>query len=529
MPAVATPNDADLVSRYQSLICALAYNATGSLSRSEDLAQEVFLIAWKELRQLREPAKLRPWLCGIARRLTAKTLHRETREPACTAEELTDEHHTPSPDPAGETISREEETILWRTLEQIPETYREPLILFYREGRSIQNVADALELTEDATKQRLSRGRKMLQDRVAAFVEGALRQSTPGRAFTLAVIAALPLVAASTTTATAAGLGSAAVKTSALASGAGAMALTSVLLGPIVGCLGAWFGIRAGLDSAESDQERTMIRRYAGRMAALVFVFIVAVLFATPFTRHISPDHPILAIGIGVSLPIVYGIALAAMIFSFRRTHRRIRAEQASHRSPEATAHRAAMWGTVEYRSPWTLLGLPLFHLRIGRLYGEKLRPAIGWIAIGDCAIGILVAVGACSIGGISIGGASVGLVAIGGVSVGVLSLAGIAFGLYGAIGGLAVGYLSFGGWACAWHAAQGGMAAAHDFALGDVAHARHANDPAARQAISALPFSQLTSFLVRHPLLFSLSWTPLLLNIWQALRARRSLKANPS
>jgi RNA polymerase sigma factor (sigma-70 family) len=56
-----------IVSRYQSLICSLAYSATGSLGQSEDLAQETFITAWKRLRLLREPSKLRAWLCGIAR------------------------------------------------------------------------------------------------------------------------------------------------------------------------------------------------------------------------------------------------------------------------------------------------------------------------------------------------------------------------------------------------------------------------------------------------------------------------------
>jgi len=105
----------EIVARYQTLVCSVTYNATGSLSRSEDLAQEVFVTAWKELRQLREPEKLRAWLCGIARRLAANTRRREGREPVCAAGELQDEHHAPEPGPAEQTISREEESILWRS------------------------------------------------------------------------------------------------------------------------------------------------------------------------------------------------------------------------------------------------------------------------------------------------------------------------------------------------------------------------------------------------------------------------------
>ena len=48
-----------IVARYQSLICSLNYSATGNLSQSEDLAQDTFITAWKELSKLSEPAKLR--------------------------------------------------------------------------------------------------------------------------------------------------------------------------------------------------------------------------------------------------------------------------------------------------------------------------------------------------------------------------------------------------------------------------------------------------------------------------------------
>ncbi len=40
---------AQIVSRYQSRVCSLAHSATGSLSQSEDLAQEAFIAAWKGL------------------------------------------------------------------------------------------------------------------------------------------------------------------------------------------------------------------------------------------------------------------------------------------------------------------------------------------------------------------------------------------------------------------------------------------------------------------------------------------------
>src|SRR3954467_4051118 len=74
-----------IVSRYQTLICSLAYSRIGNLGQSEDIAQETFITAWKHLRLLREPARLRAWLCGIVRNRIYKTLRREGREPASDA------------------------------------------------------------------------------------------------------------------------------------------------------------------------------------------------------------------------------------------------------------------------------------------------------------------------------------------------------------------------------------------------------------------------------------------------------------
>ena len=70
-----------IVSRYQILICSLAYSRIGHLGQSEDVAQETFITAWKHLRLLREPDKLRAWLCGIVRNRIHKSLQREGREP----------------------------------------------------------------------------------------------------------------------------------------------------------------------------------------------------------------------------------------------------------------------------------------------------------------------------------------------------------------------------------------------------------------------------------------------------------------
>src|SRR5580704_5048573 len=60
-----------IVRKYQSMISGLIYAACGDLHRSEDIAQETFISAWKSLSGLRDAAKLPGWLCQIARRRLA--------------------------------------------------------------------------------------------------------------------------------------------------------------------------------------------------------------------------------------------------------------------------------------------------------------------------------------------------------------------------------------------------------------------------------------------------------------------------
>lgn len=192
-----------IVERYQSLVCSVAYSTCGNLSRSEDLAQETFVTAWRQLGALREPARLGPWLCGIARNHAANATRRENRRGG-PAESLDAAAETAAPDadPSEQAASQEEAALLWRWLAELPATYREPLVLFYRQGQSVAEVAGLLDLSEEAVKQRLSRGRVMLREELTTLVASVLTRTRPGPAFTAGVLAVLPLVTATTATST---------------------------------------------------------------------------------------------------------------------------------------------------------------------------------------------------------------------------------------------------------------------------------------------------------------------------------------
>src|ERR1044071_8550353 len=57
----------EIVARHQAMVCGIAFGILGDFSASEDTGQEAFLTAWRKIHDLREPARLRPWLAQIAR------------------------------------------------------------------------------------------------------------------------------------------------------------------------------------------------------------------------------------------------------------------------------------------------------------------------------------------------------------------------------------------------------------------------------------------------------------------------------
>lgn len=511
-----------IVARYQSLICSLAYSATGSFGQSEDLAQETFITAWKHLGHLRERDKLRAWLCGIARNRINSFLRREVRDPVRKAEPLENlsESHAAGPLPPDYVMSREEEAILWRSLERIPETYREPLVLFYREHQSVERVAQALELSEDAVHQRLSRGRKLLQEQVLAFVEGALERTNPGKTFTLAVLASLPGL---TFSAKAAAMGAAA-KGSASAKAAGAAGFFGALLGPLIVFGPNYLAYRVNLAGAHSDEERNCIKVFYKKVAAITLGLFIPIAAVVLWLSRNQTDRSYLsgmfaAILVLIFLPTIFVL----IIISTREKHKyckRILVEEYAGIFPKPT------W---EYRSRTGLFGLPLVHIRVGDRFSVLKEPVKAWIAVGESAIGGLFAFGTFTIAPLSIGGFSFGILSLGGLGVGVFALGGMALGVWPLFGGVSVGWQAFCGcFALGWNAAVGEFALAHDFALGHFfAYAAQANNEVARQSIEPNFIFRCTQFIYHRWLWLNLLWIIPFFVMWRMARRCRLEQGN--
>ncbi|MBN2131331.1 MAG: sigma-70 family RNA polymerase sigma factor [Sedimentisphaerales bacterium] len=314
-----------LVNRYQSLICAVTYSATGNIERSEELAQEAFLRAWKNLPQLKDLSRFRAWLCTIARNLGSRAIEKRRRDVVDRATGLdAAEFATDGCEPCERLVGKEQQEAVWAALEAIPGAYREPMVLFYRRQQSVSQVAADLELSEHVVRQRLYRGRQLLKAEISSVVEETLSRSGPGKAFTVAVVAALPALTAQTASAAVAGAvaeGTPAAKPL-LAAG-----LSGAVLGPILGLLGAVLGCWCSIKNTNSPRER----RFMIRMTILFWLFLLLCI-GLPLTLALAG---LISRWVFWSCFALYFVFLLPLMFWSNARQRRIQMEEGTYRRPE--------------------------------------------------------------------------------------------------------------------------------------------------------------------------------------------------
>ncbi len=288
---------ARLVQDHRRLVASISLAIVGDVASSEDVAQEVFVAAWRGLPRLQNPASFLPWLRQMTRNrahklLEARRRRRERKASEDATEVLMASVVDPRPRADAHLVSAEEEAVLHEALEALPDESREILTLFYREGESVRQVAELLGLAEGAAKKRLSRARSKLRQDVLERFGQAAERTAPGEAFSSAVIAALPVGSTA---------GTAIAGKPASALGKGLAAFGGALLGGGGAAMGVWFGVRAAMDRARDKEERRALFRLG--IAQMSSVLVVAATY--PFL------HGWVALAEGVVfLALVNGMAL---------------------------------------------------------------------------------------------------------------------------------------------------------------------------------------------------------------------------
>ena len=124
---------------------------------AEDLVQETFTRAWKNLHQLKDDKAEKGWLTTILRNENARRFQRKQLD-------LVEIEKVPlSANKDDEPEVRMEQRILRKAMLELDEKYREPLILQVIHGFSCREIAKVIEISESAVLTRVFRAKQQLK------------------------------------------------------------------------------------------------------------------------------------------------------------------------------------------------------------------------------------------------------------------------------------------------------------------------------------------------------------------------------
>ncbi|HEU5262071.1 MAG TPA: sigma-70 family RNA polymerase sigma factor [Gemmatimonadales bacterium] len=154
----------------------VALRLTNNPSEADDLVQETMLKAYRAWHQFQPGTNAKGWLLTILRHAFINEYRRRTRhpetvdldtiEPYSVFEELQDE------DPQGTFFDRIVDDQVLRAIDELPEQFRETVVLSDVEGLSYEEIARMLDVPVGTVKSRLFRARRLLQRRLYDYAVG---------------------------------------------------------------------------------------------------------------------------------------------------------------------------------------------------------------------------------------------------------------------------------------------------------------------------------------------------------------------
>jgi RNA polymerase sigma-70 factor (ECF subfamily) len=164
-----------------------ALSLTRDRSEAEDLTQDTFLRAFRHWDQYTPGTNARAWLFTICRNLFRRRLERQAREEPTDTDTLENLaaaalQAAAVPADAGERFFDAPELgdVMRKELENLPEEFREVVILSDLQDQSYADIAAVLGVPLGTVKSRLFRGRRLLQERLVAYARDAGLLPQPG-------------------------------------------------------------------------------------------------------------------------------------------------------------------------------------------------------------------------------------------------------------------------------------------------------------------------------------------------------------
>jgi RNA polymerase sigma-70 factor, ECF subfamily len=165
----------ELVQRHQRMVIGTVGRMLGTNSDAEDIAQQVFVRVWKNVKRYEPRAKFTTWLLKITRNLVFNELRRRSRHPAVPLQSETDEEERPLKDeqavaPDSALLDAELQEAVDAAIAELPETQRMAVILRRYEELSYEEIAEALDQSVSAVKSLLFRARTELRENLKRYL-----------------------------------------------------------------------------------------------------------------------------------------------------------------------------------------------------------------------------------------------------------------------------------------------------------------------------------------------------------------------
>lgn len=161
---------------------ATAVRMTRNRADAEDLVQETYMKAWRAYDSYEEGTNLRAWLFRIMTNTYINKYNAKMRRPTETelddVEELYLYRRLGTIDQSRMSASAEDQMMelftddeVKNAIEELPETFRMPLLLSDVDGFSYKEIAEMLDIPIGTVMSRLHRGRKAMQKRLYEFAK----------------------------------------------------------------------------------------------------------------------------------------------------------------------------------------------------------------------------------------------------------------------------------------------------------------------------------------------------------------------
>jgi RNA polymerase sigma-70 factor (ECF subfamily) len=154
----------DLIKEYQDSVFSVCYRILGNRQEAEDLTQDAFLRAYRQISRFDPQRPFGPWMRVLTANLCYNHLNKARLERVPLEEERERLKDDPNPSPEVLLEVSQENRGLYRALWQLPEGQRLALELRHFQGLSYQEMAEALDLPLNTVRSHLYRGRQRLAE-----------------------------------------------------------------------------------------------------------------------------------------------------------------------------------------------------------------------------------------------------------------------------------------------------------------------------------------------------------------------------